>query len=296
MASISTQKGTAMTRFVPRAAPTFPNPLERVGTLIASFNLDIGFIRLVALVNSLLLLALIWMLVVPDAPLGVLRIAITPNTPREPLVGFVAFFLLSDIFQIRRNNTPQWAMLMSVSGQVPIVVCAFVGVVQGVFTPIALYAPLGVMSLSLIGIAIVVQSDRASRPPFTPIKYPAQKLVYPVLSALMGWLGSMLILRRDSIITSFIIDYPLGLGLFALLIVFLAWGHGQLRQNHLSPKQMSRRLTGVIMFAFLIAALFVNEGAGSFLGVTMNILVAVLGVYLSFMEARHYATTASQGS
>jgi hypothetical protein len=271
-----------------------------VGGVIAASDLRLNFLRFTVFENSVILFCLFWMALIPDSSSGVLRPLIEdistlhPNEPmsaaRLVIIGVIAFVFLSDIFQTQRGIQATWGLLFSLSGQALLATITVVYTLTGRLSPIALYGYCGVFLLSLVGMVTVIQSYQPA------VKYPVKALIYPLLSTLMALLGVSLIAWQDSAIARFIQEaHRFGGVVFLALIVPLAWGHGQLRQNHLTPDEMAKRLIGVAVFAFLSAAFFTATSMSSLLGVCVNGLIVLLGVFFALIQAKDYTPPIAAG-
>jgi hypothetical protein len=228
------------------------------------------------------------LLVLPDLPLGILgplyrdallwRPLMDALAVRISLISLIGFVFFVDISQSLRRLPPSCGTLFSLSGQAALFGIALVYVLRGELPPLALYGIGGTFVLSFVGIVAVVQSYTPTR------RFTARGLLYPVLSLLMGGLGVGLILSPDTA-TREVIDLHYGPVVLVGLLGLLAWGCGQLRQNHLSPDKMVRRLMGIVIYPALSVRLLVTGTPVSLLGVFLTINVAGTAVFLAFVQA-----------
>lgn len=277
------QQGPPMSLSPDIARPVAIRPLQRLGLFIAGLNLRTGFLRFAALSNGLILLSLIWMLLVPDSSLGVLRyLQEDTGISREILVGLIASIFFMDISQSLRGIAQSYAALFAISGQGVLAIITLVYTLTGKLSLIALFGHGGLFALNVIGIVVVVQSYAP-----TETRYSFKRLMFPAISVLMAILAWGLVTRPDTAITQFI-QGRYGALLYILIVSLLAWGSGQLRQNHLTPDRMIRRLMGIYFFVFMNMALFVSDDSVSLLGVTMNALVACVTVFYAMIQAQEY--------
>lgn len=268
----------------PAIAPLRFQPIKWLGLFIASLNLRLGFLRFVALCNGFILLSLIWMLFLPESSMGVLRyIQEDTGVRREIVIGLVACIFFMDISQSLRGIAQSYACLFAISGQAVIALVTLVYTVLGRLSLIAAFGHVGLFALSFVGIIVVVQS-------YSPVKKPFdfKRLMFPVISVLMAILAWGLVTRPDTAITQFI-QNQYGLVFFVMIVGLLAWGSGQLRQNHLTPDRMVKRLIGVYLFGFLSTALFMVDSSVSLLAIMMNLLVACMTVFYAFIQAQEYS-------
>lgn len=260
-------------------SPPLTGLFSRAAFYIASLDLPLLMIRIIALSNAFFLLSLVYMILVPNAPLGVLRfLQEDTGMRRNTLVALVAAFFFMDIAQSMRGVVTSYSMVMSLSGQAAVALITAIYVIKGDLSAIALYSHGGAFALSAIGVLIGIQSRH------TNLRYPVKRLILPALSTLMFILVWGLITRPDSPLALFI-QNTYGKVFFILLVGALAWGSGQLRRNHFSPEKMARRLTGIYLFAFLVVALQITTGGSSLLGVYMTVHVAVLSMVFPFLQA-----------
>lgn len=266
-----------------KAPPLMLSPLHRAGAFIASLNLRVGFLRFVALSNGLILLSLLWMLMVRDSSLGVLHfLQADTGIPRQVIVGLVASIFFMDVSQSLRGITQSYASLFVLSGQSLLALITLVYTAIGKLSLIAAFGHVGLFALCFIGIVVIVQSYNPDKTQFQ-----FKRLMYPAISALMALLLWGIVTRPDTAIIQFIHN-RYGAALFVIIIGLLAWGSGQLRQNHLTPDRMVRRLIGIYLFTFMSVALFGVDSSVSLLGVTMNVLVACVTVFYAFIQAQEY--------
>lgn len=266
-----------------KAPPLAFNPTQRVGAFIASLNLRVGFLRFVALSNGLILLSLLWMLLVPDSSMGVLHyLQEDTGIPRQILVGLVASVFFMDVSQSLRGITQSYASLFILSGQCLLALITLVYTALGKLSLIADFGHVGLFVLCFIGVVVIVQSYNPDKTQFQ-----FKRLMYPAISLLMALLAWGIVTRPDVAIIQFIHN-QYGAALFVVIVGLLAWGSGQLRQNHLTPDRMVRRLIGVYLFTFMSVALFANDSSASLLGVTMNVLVSCVTVFYAFIQAQEY--------
>lgn len=260
-----------------------PRPIQQLGLFIASLNLRVGFLRFVALSNGLILLSLIWMLLVPESSLGVLRyLQEDTGISRSVLVGIVASVFFMDISQSLRGMAGSYASLFVLSGQALLALVTLIYTLAGKLSLMAVFGHVGMFALSFIGIVVVVQSYNPDK-----TRFQFKRLMYPAISVLMALLAWGMVTRPDIAITQFI-QNQYGLVFFVVIVGLLAWGSGQLRQNHLAPDRMVRRLIGLYLFVFMSIGLFTTDDSVSLLGVTMNVLVACMTVFFAFLQAQEY--------
>ncbi len=269
---------------------TTPFPaLPRPRLSFKALNLRRALLRLITLSNGLILLALLWTLVDSQAPLGLLSplfddmaamdTGMSVQAIRATLVLGIGFCLVADISQSMRRLPPSYTSLASLSGQCLLGLITVAYVVVGRLPLLALYGIGGTLLLSATGIVIVVQSYApTSRHP------PVRTLLYPILSLGMLVLGISLILSPDTA-TRQIIELEYGPFVLGGLLFVLAWGSGQLRQNHLTPDRMIKRLLGLIVFPVFSLRLLAIGQPVSILGVVLTIIVAGLAVALAFVQA-----------
>lgn len=258
-------------------------PLQRLGLFIAGLNLRTGFLRFVALSNGLILLSLVWMILVPDSSLGVLRyLQEDTGMRRSVIVGLMASVFFMDISQSLRGITQSYTLLFAISGQALLATITLFYTLVGKLSLVALFGHGGMFALSFIGIVVVVQSYNPDKTPFQ-----MKRLMFPAISVLMALLAWGLVTRPDTAITLFI-QGKYGAALLIVIVSLLAWGSGQLRQNHLTPDRMVRRLVGIYLFVFMSVALFTADSSVSLLGVTMNVLVACVTVFYALIQAQEY--------
>lgn len=258
-------------------------PLHRLGVLIAGMNLRTGFLRFVALSNGLILLSLVWMLIVPDSSLGVLRyLQEDTGIRRSVIVGMMASVFFMDISQSLRGITQSYSLLFAISGQALLAVITLVYTITGKLSLVALFGHGGMFVLCFIGIVVIVQSYSPNK-----TRFQFKRLMFPAISALMAILAWGLVTRPDASLTQFIQD-RYGAMLFILIVALLAWGSGQLRQNHLTPDKMVKRLIGVYLFVFMNVALFAVDNSVSLLGVMMNMLTAGVTIFYALIQAQDY--------
>lgn len=267
---------------------TVAPPVSRSRLTFTALNLRIGLLRLIALINGAILLSLLWMVFVPHAPLGVLgplaadieaaRPLLSQLAIRGSIVFGIGFVFFADVSQSLRRLPPSYASLSSLSGQAILFLITLLYVVKGRLSLLALYGVGGTLALSAAGIVIVVQSYQNTR------RYQVRSLLYPLLSSTMGFLGIALILSPDTA-TRQLIELRYGVLVFIFLLTLLAWGCGQLRQNHLTPDKMVRRVGGLILFPLFSIRLWVTGQPISLLGLLLTLSVAALAVFLAFVQA-----------
>lgn len=266
---------------ITRNAPV--RPIQRLGIFIAGMNLRTGFLRFIALSNGLILLSLIWMLLDRDSSLGVLRfLQEDTGIRRSVLVGLMASIFFMDISQSLRGIAQSYSALLVLSGQGVLALITLFYTITGKLSLIALFGHGGMFALSFIGIVVIVQSYNPDKTGFQ-----FKRLMFPAISVLMALLAWGLVTRPDAAITAFIQD-RYGAIAFVFIVSLLAWGSGQLRQNHLTPDRMIKRLLGVYLFAFMNAALFATDNSVSLLGVTMNCLTALVTIFFALIQAQEY--------
>lgn len=249
-------------------------------------NRRTAFLRFITLSNGLILVFLLLSFFIPDAPLGLLAplvndlAAIHPGLPlvdvRGAVVMGLSFLLFADISQSLRRLPPSYLTLATLSGQGILFLIAFAYTLTGRLPVLALYGIGGSFWLSVVGIVAVVQSYRGGR-------FMARALFYPSLSALMAFLGLGLILSPDTL-TRQMIDQSGGVVSLLLLLSLLAWGSGQLRQNHLMPHDMIRRLIGMGVFPIFPMRLLHSGAPVSFLGIFLTLNVAVIASLMAFVQ------------
>lgn len=268
--------------------PMTTHAARKTRLTFTTLNLRIGLLRFVALLNGLILVTLLWALIVPDAPLGILAPLFADIEAAHPMASVLAiraviilsigFVFFSDVSQSLRRLPPSYGSLTSLSGQAVLTAITLVYVLRGRLPPLALYGPGASLVLSGVGIIVVVQSfDAHSR-------YPVRALLYPILSVIMAGLGLSLIVSPDTA-TRQIIELRYGVIVLVTLLGLLAWGCGQLRQNHLTPDKMVKRLTGLIVFPVFSLRLMATGNPVSFLGLLLTSAVAALAVFLTFVQA-----------
>lgn len=285
MTSITNNQGASMQAPTPSiAAP----PMPRMRLSLAALNWRMGILRLIALSNGIILLTLLWMIVVPDAPLGLLAPLFEDMArlfPQESalnlrfaLVAAFGFLVFADVSQSLRRLPPSYGALFSLSGQFAIALMTTAYVLTGRLPLLALYGVWGSALLSAVMIIAVTQSYAGTT------RYNVRRLLYPVLSALMGGLGMALILSPDTA-TRDLIEQRYGLLALGVLLASLAWGCGQLRLNHLSPKEMIVRLAGLVFYSSLSFRLLEAGQVASLLGLFLSVNVAALGIFAAFAQA-----------
>lgn len=266
-----------------------PAKARRARLSFAALNLRIGLLRFIALINGALLLSLVWMLIAPHSSLGILAPLGADIEAAQPLLSALAirrtivlgigFVFFADVSQSLRRLPPSYASLSSLSGQAILFVITLVYVLMGRLSLLALYGTGGTLILSAAGIVIVVQSYQDAQ------RYRVRKLLYPLLSGAMGFLGIALILSPDTA-TRQLIELRYGGIVFVALLTLLAWGCGQLRQNHLTPDKMVRRVSGLILFPLFSLRLWATGQSISLLGVLNTLSVAGLAAFLAFVQAQ----------
>ena len=249
-------------------------------------NRRAAFLRFITLSNGFILVLLLMGFFVPDAPLGLLSPLVNDLALMHPelaisdvrgavIIG-LGFVLFSDISQSLRRLPPSYLSLATLSGQALLFLITLAYTIAGRLPTLALYGIGGSFLLSVVGIVAVVQSYQGGR-------FLARSLFYPSLSALMAFLGLGLILSPDTY-TRQMIDQSGGVASLLLLLALLAWGSGQLRQNHLMPHDMIRRLIGMGVFPIFPLRLLHSGAAVSFLGIFLTVNVAVIASLVAFVQ------------
>lgn len=270
------------------APPSLLNSRARLGMFIANLNMRRGFAGLVRLNNGLLFLSLMTMILFPDTSLGVLRPLVEDlQSGRETVVGFFAFLFLVDVCQVDRGQHPSNGILFSLSGLCLLSLVTLFYVARGILTPVALYFTWGPFLMALVGLMVVIRSYETGEG--SAKRYDsAKRWMYPVLSASMGVLGIGL-LWPDSPSGLFIAS-QWNIVVIGLTVFLLAWGCGQLRQNHLTPDAMMSRVAGMFFFAFFSAVRMIEDRNTSLMSALMSVTMCLMAVFFSFMQAQDYPT------
>lgn len=252
-----------------------------------ALNLRLGFLRLVALLNGVILLLVLYALhpASPDGILGPLLADLgralpdsDPNAIRFMAGAALGFVFFADISQSMRRLPPSYGLLACLSGQAILTVITAVYVLAGQLPSLALYGTGGTLALSAVGMITVIQSYRGVD------RIAIRTFLYPMLSAVLGCLGMSLIFSPDSA-TRAMIETTYGPYMLAALLALLAWGCGQLRQNHLTPDRMVKRLVGLALFPLSSLHLLTSSEPVSLLGVFLPISTALLAMALAFVLA-----------
>lgn len=268
-----------------KAPPIALNPTQRVGAMLGTMNLRLGFVGAVVIGNAVILLCLISMSVDTGSALGVLRPLIEDvGLPRDGIIGLFAVLFGVDVAQMRqmqRRQSPGYGTLTSLSGQLALALITLVYVIKGALHPIALYGAWGVFLLSLVGVLVVIQSYESQKRFFD-----VRQLMYPAMSVSMGLLAFGLIWPGSAI--SAFIQQEWDIFIKGCLLALVIWGCGELKQNHLTPKQVARRIGGMLFFAFFSVKRFTEDRDASVLGTWMHVMVWVLAVFFALIQAQDY--------
>lgn len=271
----------------PSMTTSAATPAIRLRARSLKIDLRIGYLRLLAVVNGLILLSVLWLLT-PSSPMGTLGPLMMDIEAAQPMMSLLAirgtvavgigFLLGADVSQSMRRLPASYKSLFSLSGQALLFVITLVYVAKGRLPLLALYGHGSVLALSAVGIVAIVQSYQASR------RYDVRSFLYPILSAIMTFLGIALVLSPDTA-TRQLFEVPGGVIPFLLFLASLAWGSGQLRINHLSPDKMSRRLIPLMIYPVLSVRLLVIGRPVSIMGVLLIVSVGLLAAFWPFLQA-----------
>lgn len=282
MTSILKQRDTSMTDLVsPPMTVTRVTPLAQ-RLALADQSVFLG--RFLALSNATFLLILVYLFLVPAAPLGILRFAQEAFAlPREVAIAALMGLFFMDISQAVRDMKPSWAYLTSLTGQGALALIALVYGLRGEVSIIGMSAHIGPFVLSVMAVSVFAQRVR-------PIRFlnHIKLALLPVISLIMMCLSYGLLVNQDAPTRQFIED-RYGIVALAVIVPLLWWGAGQLRHNHIEPWKAVRRMGGLYFFALMTLYLLSYGSGASLMGVFMTLHLCFVTVVIAFIQAREWA-------
>jgi hypothetical protein len=245
--------------------------------------------RYTAIHNAAILLCLLWMLMVPDSPTGLLGLLqVDVGLRRNAVIALVMAIFFMDVAQALRGLTPNWSFLTTLSGQCVMAIIATVYTLRGSIGLVGFYTYVGPFALSVIGLMVAIQRAHLRPPWFVPrwVRENTKHAMLTSISVLLWILAWGLMTRPDATVARSI-QSRYGLGFFIAMVGVILWGAGQLRHNHMKPWWALRRMLGIYLYSLMVMyAIAADNSSISPLSVYLSVSIAVLSVFFALIQAQ----------
>lgn len=286
---------TAPPEFVPRAQPPdFRGAITRLSDTTVSIDWTNGFLRFIALTPALFLLSIVWMLLVPEASMGILQL-LTQDAHRDRTIvgGVVAAFFMRDIGQALRGIKPRHGMVFILSGQAVMAAISVWYTLHGQASMAAFAGNVGVFWLSLLSLWAIAQHDQRQAllkqgKLFTP-KWgiEAKTFLIPGIALIMFTSAIGLITRPDGAIAAFI-QNQVGLFYYAAVVCWLIVGSGFITLNHIKAKWLYVAVMGHYLFTVMLVGLFAYDPTSvSLTFVISHLIIAIETFFIILLQTTY---------
>lgn len=286
---------TPQADFIPR-----PQPADFVGTITrladSTIKLDWtnGFLRFIALSSSFFLLSILWMMLVPEASMGVLRfVQDDTHRGRRVVTGVVALFFMRDIGQSLRGIKARHGMIFVLSGQAVMAVIATIYTLRGELSLAGFAGNVGVFWLSLVSLWTIAQhNQKMALMKLGQVYRPrwgieAKTFLIPGVAIIMFLTSIGLVTRPDGAISDFI-HTQIGLLYYVIVLGWIVLGSGFITLNHIKAKWLFVAVMGYYLFVGLLVGLFAYDPTSiSLTFLVSHFVIAVEAFFIILLQTTY---------